>query len=193
MLSKNNFKELLKQEQSKKQRFAIRKLTIGVASVLVGLTITGISASADTTALDANSTNQQAISETASSTQVSTDKHEAQTETNQVVLHQNAHQNGATQADNVPANLTTMLVSTTSSKNNLNSDYTVDQNGVANISTYGQFSKAFVDGNVKTINLTDDIDFTGLQHHSTGGGFMGLQPTEDADIKGGLYTGGYWW
>ena len=71
---------------------------------------------------------------------------------------------------------------------NLNSDYTVDKNGVANISTYGQFSKAFVDSNVKTMNLTADIDFTGLKEQK---GLVGVRVTgEDADIQDGLYTGG---
>lgn len=50
MLSRNNFKERLRKQEPKKQRFAIRKLTVGVASVLVGFTLMGMSASADTTA-----------------------------------------------------------------------------------------------------------------------------------------------
>lgn len=71
---------------------------------------------------------------------------------------------------------------------NLNSDYTVDENGVANIATFGQFSKAIVDSKVKTMNLTADIDFTELKEQT---GPLGLTVTgEDADIKGGLYTGG---
>ncbi|TSO26422.1 Rib/alpha-like domain-containing protein [Lactobacillus sp. LL6] len=71
---------------------------------------------------------------------------------------------------------------------NLNSDYTVDENGVANIATFGQFSKAIVDSKVKTMNLTADIDFTGLKEQT---GPLGLRVTgEDADINGGLYTGG---
>ena len=47
MLSKNNWKELIRQQEPKKQRFTIKKLTIGVASVLIGFTFMGMSASAN--------------------------------------------------------------------------------------------------------------------------------------------------
>lgn len=50
MLSKNNSKERSLRNQPHKQRFTIRKLTIGVASVLIGFTFMGISTvKADTT------------------------------------------------------------------------------------------------------------------------------------------------
>ena len=53
MLGKNNFKERLRKMelQAKKDRFSIRKLTIGAASVLLGFSFMGInaqSAKADT-------------------------------------------------------------------------------------------------------------------------------------------------
>ena len=47
MLSRNNWKEQVRQQEPKKQRFTIKKLTIGVASVLIGFTFMGMSASAD--------------------------------------------------------------------------------------------------------------------------------------------------
>lgn len=53
MLGKNNYNERLRkiENESKKDRFSIRKLTIGAASVLVGLSFVGLSsqtAKADT-------------------------------------------------------------------------------------------------------------------------------------------------
>src|SRR5699024_9295578 len=48
MLSRNNWKEQVRQQEPKKQRFTIKKLTIGVASVLIGFTFMGMSASANT-------------------------------------------------------------------------------------------------------------------------------------------------
>ena len=48
MVSRNNWKEQVRQQEPKKQRFTIKKLTIGVASVLIGFTFMGMSASADT-------------------------------------------------------------------------------------------------------------------------------------------------
>ncbi|MBB1078358.1 YSIRK-type signal peptide-containing protein [Limosilactobacillus sp. STM2_1] len=58
MLSKNNWQEQFRKQEPKKQRFAIKKLTVGVASVLIGFTFMGLnaSASADETA---NSQQQQ--------------------------------------------------------------------------------------------------------------------------------------
>lgn len=47
MLSRNNWKEQVRQQEPKKQRFTIKKLTIGVASVLIGFTFMVMSASAD--------------------------------------------------------------------------------------------------------------------------------------------------
>lgn len=44
MLSKNNLKEMNRKQTPKKQRFAIKKLTIGVASVLIGFTFMGVNA-----------------------------------------------------------------------------------------------------------------------------------------------------
>lgn len=51
MLSKNNRKEQFQKQEPKKQRFAIKKLTVGVASVLIGFTFMGLnnSANADVT------------------------------------------------------------------------------------------------------------------------------------------------
>ena len=62
MLSRNNWKEQVRQQEPKKQRFTIKKLTIGVASVLIGFTFMGMSASANdqntsgTPAANANNT-----------------------------------------------------------------------------------------------------------------------------------------
>ena len=54
MLSRNNWKEQVRQQEPKKQRFTIKKLTIGVASVLIGFTFMGMSASANTQTISGN-------------------------------------------------------------------------------------------------------------------------------------------
>ena len=54
MLSRNNWKEQVRQQEPKKQRFTIKKLTIGVASVLIGFTFMGMSASANTQTIPGN-------------------------------------------------------------------------------------------------------------------------------------------
>lgn len=42
MLSKNNLSEHLRKMNEKKERFSIRKFTVGAASVLIGFTIFGM-------------------------------------------------------------------------------------------------------------------------------------------------------
>lgn len=43
MLSKNNFKEKLRKMEPRKERFSIRKFSVGAASVLIGFFLMGIS------------------------------------------------------------------------------------------------------------------------------------------------------
>lgn len=42
MLSKNNYQERLRKMELQKERFSIRKFTVGAASVLIGFTIFGM-------------------------------------------------------------------------------------------------------------------------------------------------------
>ena len=79
MLSKNNRKEQFRKQEPKKQRFAIKKLTVGVASVLIGFTFMGMNASADTTT-GANKAGNQVVGESQNSTSVN------QTDDSQVAL-----------------------------------------------------------------------------------------------------------
>ncbi|MDK8117210.1 Rib/alpha-like domain-containing protein [Limosilactobacillus reuteri] len=67
MLSKNNRKEQFRKQEPKKQRFAIKKLTVGVASVLIGFTFMGMNASADTTAEANSGAGSQPVAETQNS------------------------------------------------------------------------------------------------------------------------------
>ncbi|WP_253284394.1 Rib/alpha-like domain-containing protein [Limosilactobacillus reuteri] len=78
MLSKNNRKEQFRKQEPKKQRFAIKKLTVGVASVLIGFTFMGMNASADTTAN--SEAGGQAVGESQNSTSAN------QTNNSQVAL-----------------------------------------------------------------------------------------------------------
>ena len=70
MLSRNNWKEQVRQQEPEKQRFTIKKLTIGVASVLIGFTFMGMSASADAQTTPATSTTDttQAVKQTTPAT-----------------------------------------------------------------------------------------------------------------------------
>ena len=74
MLSKNNGQEQIRKQEPKKQRFAIKKLTVGVASVLVGFTFMGLNASAsanDTPTQPAKSDDNNVSSDTTNELQQS--------------------------------------------------------------------------------------------------------------------------
>ncbi|UXC66806.1 YSIRK-type signal peptide-containing protein [Limosilactobacillus oris] len=70
MLSRNNWKEQVRQQKPKKQRFTIKKLTIGVASVLIGFTFMGMSASADAQTTSATGTQTGIASATDTTTPI---------------------------------------------------------------------------------------------------------------------------
>ena len=70
MLSRDNWKEQVRQQEPKKQRFTIKKLTIGVASVLIGFTFMGMSASADAQTTSATGTQTGIASATDTTTPI---------------------------------------------------------------------------------------------------------------------------
>lgn len=74
MLSKNNFNERLRKMEPRKERFSIRKFTVGAASVLIGFTLFGM---ANNTTVKAATDNQ---SEVTASKQNETDVHKQNTE-----------------------------------------------------------------------------------------------------------------
>ncbi len=80
MLSSNNWKEQIRKQEPKKQRFTLKKLTVGVASVLIGFTFMGIEASANTT----TGTVSKAAEQPADTSQA--DSASIQTVSNQAVL-----------------------------------------------------------------------------------------------------------
>ncbi|WP_156249945.1 Rib/alpha-like domain-containing protein [Limosilactobacillus reuteri] len=157
MLSKNNRKEQLLKQEPKKQRFTIKKLTIGVASVLIGFTFMGMNASADaTTDTHSNTANQEAI-------QTNIDSG-SKTLNNEETNSSNAVENGNT---NNP-------VSNDANNQNLVTSQGIDQNKIAqnttaepaqnsqvqSVSDYSQFLNALQNKNISTITLDKNIDFS---------------------------------
>ncbi len=96
MLSKNNFNEKLRQMNNQKAHFSIRKLTIGAASVLIGITFMGING--QTVNADEMTGNTQP-----EATQVSTDK-STDTTTTQQNDSDSSTQKNTTQTVEVPRN-----------------------------------------------------------------------------------------
>ncbi|MCC4396878.1 YPDG domain-containing protein [Limosilactobacillus reuteri] len=157
MLSKNNRKEQILKQEPKKQRFAIKKLTIGVASVLIGFTFMGMNASADaTTDTHSNTANQEAI-------QTNFDSG-SKTLNNEQTNSSNSVANGS-------ANNT---VSNDANNQNLVTSQGIDQNKIAqntttepaqnsqvqSVNDYSQFLNALQNKNISTITLDKNIDFS---------------------------------
>jgi len=157
MLSKNNRKEQLLKQEPKKQRFAIKKLTIGVASVLIGFTFMGMNASADaTTDTHSNTANQEAI--------------QTNVDSGSKTLN-NKQTNSSNSVANGSANNT---VSNDANNQNLVTSQGIDQNKIAqntttepaqnsqvqSVNDYSQFLNALQSANVSTIKLNQNINFS---------------------------------
>ena len=144
-------------QEPKKQRFTIKKLTIGVASVLIGFTFMGMNASADaTTDTHSNTANQEAIQ-----TNIDSD---SKTLNNEQTNSSNSVANGSTNN----------TVSNDANNQNLVTSQGIDQNKIAQNTTtepaqnsqvqsvrdYSQFLNALQNKNISTITLDKNIDFS---------------------------------
>ncbi|WP_283584109.1 pectate lyase-like adhesive domain-containing protein [Limosilactobacillus difficilis] len=108
MLSKNNRKEQIQKQAQNKQRFAIKKFTVGVASVLIGFTFMGINSYANADAVDSSNTpavkvvnnnnSQSAMANNATTSQAVTEQSVAQS----------ADQTATSQADSTAAKTSTV-------------------------------------------------------------------------------------
>lgn len=140
MLSRNNRKEQFRKQEPKKQRFAIKKLTVGVASVLIGFTFMGMNASADATTDTHSTTNQEAIQKTGD-------------------LGQEAIQK--TGDSGLKIRNTEQSKSSNSVANDANNQNEIAQNSqVRSVNDYSQFLNALQSDNVSTIKLNQNIDFS---------------------------------
>ena len=72
MLSSRNYKERLRQMEQKTEHFSIRKLTVGAASVLIGISFLGFNA--HTVSADTNNNGSQANENVAKDSNVKSDE-----------------------------------------------------------------------------------------------------------------------
>ena len=183
MLSKNNRKEQFYKQEPKKQRFAIKKLTIGVASVLIGFTFMGLSAyAADDvnpginsgvqtpaveTSNDANATssgNQQTSSASASETNASNAASGSNNATNDAKTTKGATPAGEGQAAKeqkatIPASATNNgNVVTKDAVTNAAAENKSQVNDTVKVGNYSEFLTALGNKDVNTITLTGNID-----------------------------------
>ena len=202
-MGKNNQKELINKMKPTKQRWGLRKLSIGVASVLLGLSFMGASAAADSTDVPANGStpvaagsaatgtgqssdqpsdqsaaNSQASEQPATSSQVGT---QAAASTTPAASQQPASDNGQTQTFQIgnaqPAVDPAMLGE---SKAEDTPSYVNDLAG---------FTNALVDPNVSHIVLTNNIDFNGSQTSLVSGGTWGANFLKAYELAANVVAG----
>ena len=181
MLSKNNFNELIRKQEPKKQRFTIKKLTVGVASVLIGFTFMGVSAAN----ADADVPTAPAQTETAATPTGNQNSASASSAT-PAGSAQNSNAASSAAAD---TNENTLNIS-----NNAQPAVDPSQLGASlreetptQAFDLQSFTGALVNKNVHEIQLTSDINFndnqTNLVSGGTGIGANGLKPYELAANK----------
>lgn len=164
MLSKNNRNELIKKQTPKRQRFTLKKLTIGVASVLIGFTFMGISASADETAQPANNGNGQA-NETGSDTKLSGQKVVLGQSNDQAKAQQSSaatNNNGSNaQKSDTSADYGTITFNPSGAVNPVTSskiaEIKVPTTNSQDVDSWSSLINAVEDSNISTINLNGDI------------------------------------
>lgn len=158
MLSSNNWKELINKQEPKKQRFTIKKLTVGVASVLIGFTFMGASALADDNVTTNNS--QNAVTNTAV-----TGTNNANAQETTATTDNNA--NSTATASNDAATTNTLNVQQATSTNinasalQENKDENSNTESQAEVNNYTDLISALNNKNINTITLTGDINQTG--------------------------------
>lgn len=175
MLSKNNRKEQFYKQEPKKQRFAIKKLTIGVASVLIGFTFMGASAyAADDASSEANVESQTpAVTGTASSSSVLNESQQVQAAST-TVTSANSATSGSSIAKTAestvlakgpkPATPASATVNVAGLPNGalpasgLNNKKVQVSNDVKEVNNYSDFIAALGNKDVNTITLTGNID-----------------------------------
>ncbi len=162
MLSRDNRKEQLRKQDPKKQRFTIKKLTVGVASVLIGFTFMGVGAYAsdNVTTESNNNADKSVVTGTTDQTAKSTANSQQSVEQAAATKTSNNAKTGATQESanqqTITLNTENKQVPVTANQVNANKQTTNSQEA----SDAQSFINALNDGNVGVIKVTKDIDFS---------------------------------
>lgn len=157
MLSRNNRKEQFRKQEPKKQRFAIKKLTVGVASVLIGFTFMGVNAYAADNSSSENEPQTPAI----------TGKTNSESDDPNVSSHSLVLTNSLQNPDEGSAS--TASSSDVSSKNEVapsseavtplqENEVQREANNVREVNNYADFIAALGNKDIDTIKLTGNID-----------------------------------
>lgn len=177
MLSKNNRKELARKQVPKRQRFTLKKLTVGVASVLIGFTFMGISAAADSTdaqettdqpAVTDNSGSAAANQQTVTLSNNSSASAATESQSNSLAAQNSVVKSNSNEQSAAPTATDSETSTTLNIGNNNTTPVTSAELGESKIPAHSEdvsdwsgFIKAIENTNIDTINLTGDITVTG--------------------------------
>lgn len=178
MLSKNNYQEKIRKMENKKERFSIRKFSVGAASVLIGFTIFGFGAGSKSVKADTLNPNQVKVNitnTTNTSKEVGSDqkqnndqnitldtdkKAETADVQNQQAISAKAQTNSNVTQTQAATSATTKTATTKQIKAAVQPEKSATNNQSQAVSDYSQFLSALQDSNVNTIKLNQNIDFS---------------------------------
>ncbi|WP_230579452.1 Rib/alpha-like domain-containing protein [Lactobacillus gasseri] len=104
MLSRKNYQERLRKMEPKKERFSIRKFTVGAASVLIGFSFMGMSNSEKVQAADVNANSKPKVELTSNNEASEANKEQANTEAEKQAALNNNQVDQSTKAKTVANN-----------------------------------------------------------------------------------------
>ncbi|WP_261376916.1 Rib/alpha-like domain-containing protein [Lactobacillus gasseri] len=184
MLSKNNYQEKIRKMENKKERFSIRKFSVGAASVLIGFTIFGLGAGSKSVKADTLNPNQVNVTNTAKASKEASGLVKNQTNNqnitldtnktaettnvqkkevvsdNKVQTNKNESVKQTTNTNAVAKTAATKQVKATVQTNSITQAQNTSNNQEQSVSDYSQFINALQDANVNTIKLNQNIDFS---------------------------------
>ncbi|WP_295729459.1 pectate lyase-like adhesive domain-containing protein [uncultured Limosilactobacillus sp.] len=160
MLSSNNHQELFRKQEPKRQRFTIKKLTVGVASVLIGFTFMGLNAAAKADTQVPAATSETTTTATSDDQAASTSKKNEATTTLPKNDATNASTNqAATLKDEKAANPSANATTHSANANASEATPVADSTGqTATASDAQGLINGLNDANVGTININSDIN-----------------------------------
>lgn len=170
--------------ENKKERFSIRKFSVGAASVLIGFTIFGLGAGSKSVKADTLNPNQINVTNTAKASKEAPGLVKNQTNNqnitldtnrtaettnvqkkevvsdNKVQTNKNESVKQTTNTNAVAKTAATKQVKSTVQTNSITQAQNTSNNQEQSVSDYSQFINALQDANVNTIKLNQNIDFS---------------------------------
>ncbi|MFY0446225.1 Rib/alpha-like domain-containing protein [Lactobacillus gasseri] len=158
MLSRKNYQERLRKMEPKKERFSIRKFTVGAASVLIGFSFMGMSNSEKVQAADVNANSKPKVELTSKNEASEANKEQANTEAEKQAALNNNQVDQSTKAKTVANNEVKSETAATKAETTKTETAKVSDNKKVE-TTELQLAKATTRSNDQTQNVTDTSSF----------------------------------